>query len=160
MDRRDLLNGVNDFLSDSIVLPPGDFDKDLLLPIIETARMKKMKTKRHSSRIPSQNQDRLTESYQQTQAQLSVLSREKQDEDPFQRSGFVFGGVFREMRRRYDHYKSDFLDAFSLNCFVSLIFMFIACLAPALTFGGIIGTRRKTFLKEKKMKVFCFVFFL
>ncbi len=43
------------------------------------------------------------------------------------------------MRRRYDHYKSDFMDAFSLNCFVSLIFMFIACLAPALTFGGIIG---------------------
>ena len=43
------------------------------------------------------------------------------------------------MRRRYDHYKSDFLDAFSLNCLVSLIFMFIACLAPALTFGGIIG---------------------
>jgi len=43
------------------------------------------------------------------------------------------------MRRRYDHYKSDFMDAFSLNCIVSLIFMFIACLAPALTFGGIIG---------------------
>jgi hypothetical protein len=43
------------------------------------------------------------------------------------------------MRRRYDHYKSDFLDAFSLNCIASLIFMFIACLAPALTFGGIIG---------------------
>ena len=67
------------------------------------------------------------------------MSREKTEEDPFQRSGFVFGGVFREMRRRYDHYKSDFLDAFSLNCFISLIFMFIACLAPALTFGGIIG---------------------
>ncbi len=72
-------------------------------------------------------------------AQISALSRDKQDEDPFQRSGFAFGGVCREMRRRYDHYKSDFMDAFSLNCFVSLIFMFIACLAPALTFGGIIG---------------------
>jgi solute carrier family 4 anion exchanger 2 len=72
-------------------------------------------------------------------AQISALSRDKQDEDPFKRSGFVFGGVCREMRRRYDHYKSDFMDAFSLNCIVSLIFMFIACLAPALTFGGIIG---------------------
>ena len=37
------------------------------------------------------------------------------------------------------------MDAFSLNCLVSLIFMFIACLAPALTFGGIIGND-KTFL--------------
>jgi solute carrier family 4 anion exchanger 2 len=72
-------------------------------------------------------------------AEISALSRDKSDEDPFKRSGFVFGGVWREMRRRYYHYKSDFMDAFSLDCVVSLIFMFIACLAPALTFGGIIG---------------------
>ena len=62
MDRRDLLNGVNDFLSDSIVLPPGDFDKELLLPVLETARMKKFRAKRHSTRTPSQNNDRLNES--------------------------------------------------------------------------------------------------
>jgi hypothetical protein len=68
MDRRDLLNGVNDFLSDSIVLPPGDFDKELLLPIIETAKMKKMNTKRHSTRTQSQLNDRLSDQDpQQTQ---------------------------------------------------------------------------------------------
>jgi hypothetical protein len=61
MDRRDLLNGVNDFLSDSIVLPPGDFDKELLLPIIETAKKKKMNTKRYSTRTPSQNIERISE---------------------------------------------------------------------------------------------------
>ena len=88
-------------------------------------------------------------------AQISALSREKADEDPFQRSGFVFGGVWREMRRRYEHYKSDFLDAFSLNCIVSLIFMFIACLAPALTFGGIIGIGRTFFTEEKLGFAFC-----
>jgi hypothetical protein len=43
------------------------------------------------------------------------------------------------MHRRYAYFKSDFLDACSLHCLVSLIFMFIACLAPSLTFGGIIG---------------------
>lgn len=70
MDRRDLLNGVNDFLSDSIVLPPGDFDKELLLPIIETAKKKKMHAKRHSSRIPSQNHGRLNELDQQSQGKI------------------------------------------------------------------------------------------
>ncbi|CAF1691290.1 unnamed protein product, partial [Adineta ricciae] len=120
-----------------------DFDKELLLPIIETNKMKKMNIKRRSTRLQSQHIDRLHDTeHQPSQAakillsQMSTLSRDKHDEDPFQRSGFVFGGVCREMRRRYDHYKSDFLDAFSLNCFVSLVFMFIACLAPALTFGG------------------------
>ena len=74
-------------------------------------------------------------------AQVSSLSHDKQDEDPFMRSGYIFGGVYREMHRRYAYFKSDFLDACSLHCLVSLVFMFIACLAPALTFGGIIGKR-------------------
>ncbi|UJR09022.1 hypothetical protein I4U23_013271 [Adineta vaga] len=160
MDRRDLLQGVNDFLSDSIVLPPGDFDKELLLPIIETNKMKKMNMKRRSTRLQSQYIDRLHDTeHQPSQAakillsQMSSLSRDKHDEDPFQRSGFVFGGVCREMRRRYDHYKSDFLDAFSLNCFVSLVFMFIACLAPALTFGGIIADKTNNRLGVNEMLI-------
>jgi hypothetical protein len=80
MDRRDLLNGVNDFLSDSIVLPPGDFDKELLLPIIETAKMKKIRAKRHSSRTQSQNNDRLNDSEQQ-QSQSKDLE-------------IIFSGIF------------------------------------------------------------------
>lgn len=35
------------------------------------------------------------------------------------------------MHRRYAHFKSDFLDACSLHCLVSLIFMFITCLLPS-----------------------------
>lgn len=58
------------------------------------------------------------------------------------------------MRRRYEHYKSDFFDAFSLNCIVSLIFMFIACLAPSLTFGGIIGTKQNSFEKKTNLLLF------
>lgn len=60
MDRRDLLNGVNDFLTDSIVLPPGDFDKELLLPVIETAKLKKMNAKQRT-RARSQNMEQITE---------------------------------------------------------------------------------------------------
>ncbi|CAF2937828.1 unnamed protein product [Rotaria sp. Silwood2] len=160
MDRRDLLNGVNDFLSDSIVLPPGDFDKELLLPIIETAKLKKMNAKRRSTRARSQNSDRPNDQeHRPSQTskillpQISTSSHDKQDEDPFKRSGFVFGGVYREMHRRYHHYKSDFMDAFSLNCLVSLIFMFIACLAPALTFGGIIADKTKNTLGVNEMLI-------
>ena len=71
MDRRDLLTGVNDFLSDSIVLPPGDFDKELILPVIETARMKKLNSRRRPTRTRSQNTDRLSEQdYRQSQGKL------------------------------------------------------------------------------------------
>ncbi|CAF1299871.1 unnamed protein product, partial [Rotaria sordida] len=160
MDRRDLLNGVNDFLSDSIVLPPGDFDKELLLPIIETAKLKKMNAKRRSTRARSQNSDRPNEQEHRSSQiskillpQISSSTHDKQDEDPFKRSGFIFGGVYHEIRRRYHYYKSDFLDAFSLNCLVSLIFMFIACLAPALTFGGIIADKTNNRLGVNEMLI-------
>ena len=70
MDRRDLLSGINDFFSDSIVLPPGDFDKELLLPIIETAKLKKNNAKRRSTRLKNQSSIRSTDSQQQqSQAQ-------------------------------------------------------------------------------------------
>ncbi|CAF4281539.1 unnamed protein product, partial [Rotaria sp. Silwood2] len=150
MDRRDLLCAINDFFSDSIVLPPGDYDKELLLPIIETAKMKKNNANKRSIGSKSQNRTRSNDSQQQQAssqstrillAKMSTLSHDKQDEDPFLRSGFVFGGVYREMHRRYTYFKSDFLDACSLHCLISLIFMFIACLAPALTFGGIIADK-------------------
>ncbi|CAF3766130.1 unnamed protein product [Rotaria socialis] len=148
MDRRDLLNGINDFLSDSIVLPPADYDKELLLPIIETAKIKKTNSDKRITAFKKQNSDPSNENQQQhvqstrvLLAKISSLSNDKQDEDPFLRRGFVFGGVYHEMRRRYAHFKSDFLDACSLRCSISLIFMSIACLAPALTFGGIIADK-------------------
>jgi solute carrier family 4 (anion exchanger), member 2 len=72
MDRRDLLNGINDFLSDSIVLPPGDFDKELLLPIIETAKMKHTKATRRSTRNRKQVTNRTNEHQTQAQAQCKL----------------------------------------------------------------------------------------
>lgn len=74
MDRRDLLSAINDFFSDSIVLPPGEFDKELLLPIIETAKVKSNNLKRRSTRRKKQQHDRLKENQQpQTQTQCKVL---------------------------------------------------------------------------------------
>ena len=72
MDRRDLLGGINDFLSDSIVLPPGDFDRELLLPIIETAKMKNEKAKRRLTRSRNQSKHRANEQSPQSPAQCKL----------------------------------------------------------------------------------------
>ena len=34
MSEDDLLDAIDEFLDDSIVLPPGDWDQDLLLPVM------------------------------------------------------------------------------------------------------------------------------
>jgi len=80
MHRNDLLSGINDFLSDSIVLPPGDFDKELLLPIVETAKMKNNNAKRRSTRHKKQNNHQSLDGQQQQihpQCKVDIFTKKK-----------------------------------------------------------------------------------
>lgn len=55
-DRRDLLRAMNEFLDDSVVLPPGDWDRKSLLPVddlkkkYEDIRKRKMQAKKPAPR--------------------------------------------------------------------------------------------------------------
>jgi len=57
-------------------------------------------------------------------------------------TGRVAGGLLGDLRRRLPHYVSDFRDGLHSKCAGSTLFLFFACLAPAVTFGGVmaIGT--------------------
>ena len=44
-----------------------------------------------------------------------------------------------DIRRRLPHYASDLRDGVHTKCLASTLFLFFACLAPAVTFGGIMG---------------------
>lgn len=39
-NRHDVLNAINEFLEDSLVLPPGNWDEKTLLPILNLAKEK------------------------------------------------------------------------------------------------------------------------
>ena len=54
-------------------------------------------------------------------------------------TGIPFDGIVRDLKRRLPHYLSDFTDGFDRKCLASVLFLFFACLAPAVTFGGIMG---------------------
>ncbi|MEO2031840.1 MAG: PTS sugar transporter subunit IIA [Planctomycetaceae bacterium] len=54
-------------------------------------------------------------------------------------TGRLFGGVIQDIRRRLPHYASDFRDGFHSKSVASVLFLFFACLAPAVTFGGIMA---------------------
>ena len=51
----------------------------------------------------------------------------------------LFSGLVADIRRRLPHYASDFRDGMHAKCLASTLFLFFACLAPAVTFGGIMG---------------------
>ena len=49
-----------------------------------------------------------------------------------------FGGLIDDIKRKLPHYKSDFSDAFNIQCFATFITMYFALLAPIVTFGGLL----------------------
>ncbi|MEZ6046005.1 MAG: PTS sugar transporter subunit IIA [Planctomycetaceae bacterium] len=54
-------------------------------------------------------------------------------------SGRPLGGIIHDVQRRIPHYLSDFTDGLNFKTIASSVFLFFACLAPAITFGGIMG---------------------
>ena len=73
--------------------------------------------------------------------------------DPFQQTGRAFGCLIRDVKIRYSMYCSDFTDAFNLHCFVALIFTFTVCIAPALSFGGILADKTNKWFGINEMLI-------
>lgn len=63
----------------------------------------------------------------------------KKLDDPLERTRRPFGGLVRDIRRRYPKYLSDFKDALNSQCMAAVIFIYFAALSPAITFGGLLG---------------------
>lgn len=56
-----------------------------------------------------------------------------------QAGGVPFAGLIADIRRRLPHYVDDIRSGLHPKCIASIVFMFFACLAPAVTFGGFMG---------------------
>ncbi|XP_019116404.2 anion exchange protein 3 isoform X1 [Larimichthys crocea] len=138
-DRQDLLNGINEFLDCSIVIPPSDVEgKDLLKTVADFQKQmlrkrKERELKRHQS----------SSGMEQNNKEVSPEEEEEGDQevDPLKRSGIPFGGLIHDIRRRYPHYVSDLKDALDMQCIAAVIFIYFAALSPTITFGGLLGEK-------------------
>ena len=66
-------------------------------------------------------------------------------------SGRLFGGLINDLRRRLPHYASDFRDGLHPKVLASTLFLFFACLTPAVTFGGILGVATDGYIGAVEM---------
>jgi len=51
----------------------------------------------------------------------------------------LFGGLVLDVKRKAPWFWSDFRDGLSLQCLASFLFLYCACMAPIITFGGLLG---------------------
>uniref|UniRef100_A0A8D2NQB0 Anion exchange protein n=1 Tax=Zosterops lateralis melanops TaxID=1220523 RepID=A0A8D2NQB0_ZOSLA len=130
-DRQDLLNAINEFLDCSIVIPPSEVEgKDLLKSI---ATFQKLLLKKRKEREQKSMKEVLL---------YEVLGRGTEaEDDPLKRTGIFFGGLVRDIKRRYPKYLSDIRDALHSQCLAAVLFIYFAALSPAITFGGLLGEK-------------------
>ncbi len=160
MDRKELIESIVKFTGKSqcLVFPSIDNDdtEDVLNPIIDWIKnnlKKKKKKGRHpkprTTRDSKKGNNSIHESLSLTGSK-EILEAEKTSgnghNDPFKRTGCLFGGLLSEMKNRYLHYVDDITDGLNMRCFVSFIFIFTVCFSPALTFGGILCELRKFYI--------------
>ncbi|KAJ8290859.1 hypothetical protein GJAV_G00018440 [Gymnothorax javanicus] len=123
-DRNDLLAGLDEFLEQVTVLPPGEWDP--------TIRIQPPKS------IPSQEKRKMPPQPNGS-APLEMENEEDETRPELQRTGRCFGGLIMDVRRKAPFYWSDIRDALSLQCLASILFLYCACMSPVITFGGLLG---------------------
>ncbi|XP_051894383.1 anion exchange protein 2-like isoform X2 [Pristis pectinata] len=135
-DLNDLLNGIREVLDHSIVISPTEVqDEEQLRSVVPFQHEMLLKRKKLQD-------DKLTKTAEQLQI---VQSRPAptDDDDPLKRTGRPFGGVIRDIKRRYPKYLSDIKDALNTQCLAAIIFIYFAALTPAITFGGLLEEKTR-----------------
>ncbi|PNI22621.1 SLC4A9 isoform 2 [Pan troglodytes] len=129
----DLLAALDAFLEEVTVLPPGRWDPTARIP------PPKCLPSQHK-RLPSQQREirgpavpRLTSAEDRHRHGPHAHSPE------LQRTGRLFGGLIQDVRRKVPWYPSDFLDALHLQCFSAVLYIYLATVTNAITFGGLLG---------------------
>ncbi|XP_066483232.1 sodium bicarbonate cotransporter 3 isoform X6 [Tiliqua scincoides] len=125
-DRNDLLSGIDEFLDQVTVLPPGEWDPSI--------RIEPPKN------VPSQEKRKIPKFPNGAAIPGEPLKEEGHHAGPeLQRTGRLFGGLILDIKRKAPFFLSDFKDALSLQCLASILFLYCACMSPVITFGGLLG---------------------
>ncbi len=135
----ELIHSITNYANNSLclVLPTGEFNAELLKTMSDWVH-KKMKKEDKNYQKPKRRalgEDRnVTEELAGSRESL-----ENCRPDPFKPSHRLFGNMISETKFRYGQYWSDIRDGLSWKCVIASVFIFSICLAPTLTFGGVLG---------------------
>ncbi|XP_057644613.1 anion exchange protein 4 isoform X5 [Chionomys nivalis] len=129
----DLLAALDAFLQEVTTLPPGRWDR--------TARIPPPKC------LPSQRKRLCSELQEVTGLSRGSAAQagdrhhhgQHAPSPELQRTGRLFGGLVQDVRRKACWYPSDFLDALHPQCFSAVLYIYLATVTNAITFGGLLG---------------------
>uniref|UniRef100_A0A8D3EFN6 Anion exchange protein n=1 Tax=Scophthalmus maximus TaxID=52904 RepID=A0A8D3EFN6_SCOMX len=130
-DRQDLLAGIDEFLDEVIVLPPGEWDP--------TIRIEPPKS------LPSS--DKRKNMYAGGDSQMNGDMPHDGGHgggghavgDELKKTGRFCGGLILDIKRKAPFFVSDFTDAIHIQALSAILFIYLGTVTNAITFGGLLG---------------------
>ncbi|XP_051973247.1 electrogenic sodium bicarbonate cotransporter 4-like isoform X1 [Xyrauchen texanus] len=137
-DREDLIAGIDEFLDEVIVLPPGEWD-----PKIRIEPPKKLPSAEMRKSVFSLNEL----GQPNGTAGGGGVSAEDDDVMPtphelgeeLKFTGRFCGGLWLDIKRKMPWLFSDFYDGFHIQSISTVLFIYLGCITNAITFGGLLG---------------------
>uniref|UniRef100_A0A8C2PSF0 Anion exchange protein n=1 Tax=Cyprinus carpio TaxID=7962 RepID=A0A8C2PSF0_CYPCA len=124
-DREDLIAGIDEFLDEVIVLPPGEWD-----PKIRIEPPKK---------IPSADQRKSVFNLNELGQMNGTAGGGGPLGEELAYTGRFCGGLFLDIKRKLPWYPSDFYEGFHIQSISAVLFIYLGCITNAITFGGLLG---------------------
>uniref|UniRef100_A0A8C6V446 Anion exchange protein n=1 Tax=Neogobius melanostomus TaxID=47308 RepID=A0A8C6V446_9GOBI len=123
-DRQDLLAGIEEFLDEVIVLPPGEWDPDIRIePPKSLPSSDKRKNMYAGGDPPQMNGDAPHEAGHGAGGGDTKFC----------------GGLILDVKRKLPFFASDFYDALHIQSLSAILFIYLGTVTNAITFGGLLG---------------------
>ncbi|KAL5007261.1 hypothetical protein ScPMuIL_016067 [Solemya velum] len=137
--RSHLIAGVDEFMEQVTVLPPGEWDPKIRIEPPPT--------------VPSQEFRRMSvaNSLANMGQLLNQITKPSAAEESHVDPSLVvsktpFKGLYEDIKRKIPHYGSDFKDALHIQCLAAFIYVFLGTLTPNVTFGALLGTATDNYM--------------
>ncbi|KAM9518330.1 electrogenic sodium bicarbonate cotransporter 4-like [Salvelinus alpinus] len=135
-DRDDLIAGIDEFLDEVIVLPPGEWD-----PKIRIEPPKKVPSADMRKSVLNLNE------LGQVNGTIGGAGGGEDEEMPaphelgeeLQFTGRFCGGLWLDIKRKVPWILSDFSQGFHIQSISAVLFIYLGCITNAITFGGLLG---------------------
>ncbi|NWH62853.1 S4A4 protein, partial [Geococcyx californianus] len=139
--REDLIAGMELFLDELTVLPPGKWDPSARIPPLSwlpSWRLLSQALVCRRTAVPSPNRPSHSNGDLPTAEDRAGLGHPCSREE-LERTGRLFGGLLQDIRRKAPWYGSDFSDALHPQCLSAVLYIYLATVTNAITFGSMLG---------------------
>ncbi|XP_041855263.1 electrogenic sodium bicarbonate cotransporter 4 isoform X2 [Melanotaenia boesemani] len=137
-DREDLIAGIDEFLDEVIVLPPGEWDPKIRIePPKKVTSADKRKSVFSLNELGQMNGTAGGGGGRLSEDEEMPVPHELGEELAF--TGRFCGGLYLDIKRKLPWLPSDFYEGFHIQSISAVLFIYLGCITNAITFGGLLG---------------------